>query len=270
MNRPARKQREREYRKLVDRRGVNARARDWYEIVGLMQLLREKVQSSIRRRSILPLMDYVYANMVRGTQFIAAIPVSCEKGCSYCCNTWVDAMPPEAIYTIKMMSPEQKDRIREAVDRTSQRTGGVAHAGRLSMVTACPLLADNICSVYQHRPLACRAATSVDVAICKRSLMDKSGEKIPSPVLWRDLRQGYGVALEGAILNAGLARLSREWNESLRIGLASPDVEERWLSGFDDFADVPRSPYPTTFEIPHWRELYQEAFGSPPPVEALH
>lgn len=264
MNRSERKRRKREYRKSVDRAGVDARARDWHEIVALMQLLRDKIHSSIQRHSILPLMDYIYANMVRGTKFIADVPIACEKGCSHCCNSWVDVMPPEAIYTIKLMSPEQRNRVREAVDRASELTRGVSHANRASMVTPCPLLLDNICEVYQSRPIACRTATSVEVAICRRSLIDKSGEKIPSPMLWRDFREGYAVALEGAILNAGLARLSRERNESLRITLASPDVEERWLSGFDDFAAVPRSHYPTTFEIPEWRDLYEEAFGSPP------
>ncbi|HUG45638.1 MAG TPA: hypothetical protein VMK31_03885 [Sphingomicrobium sp.] len=111
------------------------------------------------------------------------------------------------------------------------------------MVSACPLLEDNVCSVYHARPIVRRAAVSADEGACRRSFLSLSGENIPVPTVWRILGQGYAVALEGAILRSGLVPTEREWNESLKSALADPTAEARWLGGEDVFATVPRASY---------------------------
>jgi hypothetical protein len=70
------------------------------------------------------------------------------------------------------------------------------------------------------------------------------------------------VALEGVLFHAGLPHQSREWNESLYIALTDDRAERAWLSGADVFASAPMEPGTITYAHPHWRAVYDHAFGS--------
>ena len=264
MGRAERRQQEREYQRRVERRGLDPREPDAYEIVALMRVLRDKVQASIRRRSVNPLMEFIYSNLTAGARHIAALPIACGKGCSHCCNIWVEASPPEVLYLIGRMSPEQRERAITAVDAACAQTSGVSFEDRDRMISPCPLLEGDFCGVYTNRPLACRTAVSVDAAICRRSYRELSGENIPTPGVWVVLRQGYCVALEGAVLHSGLAHEFRELNDSLRVALSTPDAEAQWLAGADVFAGSLMPSVPPTFKNPQWRAMYAEAFGREP------
>lgn len=248
-------------------RGLNpARPITAMEMSALMRLLGERTQASIARRSVDPLMEFVYSSMTEGSRFIAHIPVACRKGCSFCCNVWVDATPPEVLYTVKKMPPEQKQRAFEAVERACAQTSGVSFEDRLGKVNPpCPLLAgDRACSVYEDRPVACRTLVSTDVEACKQTFIDGSDEGFPGLKVWLTLRDSYARALEGALLFSGLAWQAREWNASLNIAMDSPDAEGRWLAGANVFAAAPMSPAPATFDNPLWRSIYEQAFGVAP------
>lgn len=237
------------------------------DMAALMRLLGEKAQQSITCRSVEPLMEFVYSSMTEGSQFIAHIPIACGRGCSFCCKVWVDTTPPEVLYTVKKMPPEQRHRAMEAVERACARTQGVSFADRLGKVNPpCPMLAvDGACSVYDTRPVACRTLVSTDVEPCKRTFIDGSDEGFPGLKVWLTLRDSYARALEGALMHAGLAHQAREWNQSLQIALTEGDAEERWLSGADVFAAAPVSPAPPALDNPLWRSIYQQAFGANPP-----
>src|SRR5215207_5698523 len=140
-------------------RGLNpAKPIGGHDMAALMRLLGDKVQTSIGHRSVDPLMEFVYSRMTEGSEFIAHIPVACRRGCSFCCKVWVDTTPPEVLYTIKKMPPDQKERAREAVLRACAQTSGASFEDRLGKVNPpCPMLADDgACSVYHDRPVACR------------------------------------------------------------------------------------------------------------------
>ena len=248
-------------------RGLNpARPIGSFDMVALMRLLDQKVQTSIQRRSIDPLMDFVYSSLMEGATFIAHVPLACGKGCSFCCRMWVDATPPEVLYTVKRMPPEQRQRALESVEKVCSQTSGVGFLDRCGKVNpSCPLLDDDgACSVYESRPINCRTLVSTDVAQCKRTFVDGSDEGFPSLKVWLTLRDSYATALEGALIHAGLAYQAHELNDSLRLALTKPDAEQRWLSGADDFAAVPMSPAPPIFQNPMWRTIYQQAFGNLP------
>lgn len=264
MGRAERRQQGKEYQRRVERRGLDPSVPDAYEIVALMRVLREKVQASIRRRSVNPLMEFVYSNMIAGARHIAATPIACGAGCSHCCNIWVEASPPEVLYLINKMSSEQRERAIASVEVACAVTSGVSFEARDQMVTPCPLLEGDFCGVYSNRPLACRTAVSADAAICRRSYREFSGEGIPTPGDWIALRQGYCVALEGAVHASGLAHEFRELNGSLRVALSTPDAEAEWLAGADVFVGSLMPSAPPTFKHPHWREVYVEAFGRDP------
>ena len=133
------------------------------------------------------------------------------------------------------------------------------------MVTPCPLLEDNVCTAYGSRPIVCRAAVSADADACRRSYIDLSGENLPVPTVWRTLGRCYAVALEGAILQAGLVPTAREWNQSLQAALQNAEAEARWFAGEDVFQGLPRASSSSVFETPSWAAIYREAFGALPP-----
>lgn len=236
------------------------------DMAALMRLLAAKSQDSIAHRSVDPLMEFVYSSMTEGSQFIAHIPVACRKGCSFCCMTWVDATAPEALFTVKKLSHEDRQRAFESVKKACVQTSGVNFIDRVGKIhPPCPLLdGDGACSVYDSRPVACRTLVSTDVDACRRTFIDGSDEGFPGLKVWMTLRDSYARALEGALLHAGLAWQAREWNDSLQIALTSPDAEERWLAGADVFAAAPVSPAPATFDNPLWRNIYEQAFGVVP------
>jgi hypothetical protein len=245
-------------------RGVDVRRRDPHDLVALMRILHERVQISVRKRSVRPLMEYVYANLQAGTEHIAEVRVACFRGCSHCCNQWVEASAPEVFFAVGTMTSSQRTGAVEAVAAACKQTAGLPFETRQTMLTPCPLLEGDECGLYLGRPLACRTAVSTDADICYRAFRLFSGEGIPFPAAWHGLRQGYTVALEGALLRAGLAHRYREWNESLRLALADPQSEAQWLSGSDVFAGAPSTNAPPTFNHRDWRALYVEAFGSFP------
>ena len=249
-------------------RGLNpARPISASDMAALMQLLGEKVETSIAHRSVDPLMEFVYSSMTEGSQFIAHIPIACRKGCSFCCKVWVDTSPPEVLYTVKKMPPDQRQRTIEAVEQACAQTSGVPFNDRLGKVNPpCPMLGgDGACNVYDNRPVACRTLVSTDVEACKRTFLDGSDEGFPGLKVWLTLGDSYARALEGALIHSGLAHQAREWNDSLSLALTQADAEERWLGGADVFAGVAASPAPPTFDNPLWRSIYQQAFGAPPP-----
>lgn len=261
-NRADRRRQRREDEQLI-RRGLDATGRDAEQVFALMRVLRDKVRSAVDRGSVNTLMGFLYENMTAGEKFVAVVPVACAKGCSHCCHIWVDAMPPEVFYTVGRMGARQRQEALDRVNLAMAETDRKTFAERGGMVTPCPLLADNLCSIYPSRPINCRTAVSADASICERSYLAISGEDIPTPAVWFAVRQGYGFALQAALENAGLVASAREWNRCLHIALTEPDAEARWLAGEDVFAGAEIADELAGGSGDYYNAMYQEAFGEP-------
>src|SRR5205085_929363 len=197
---------------------------------------------------------FVYSGLTAGAQYVAHVPISCRKGCSFCCKLWVDETPPEVLYTVKTMPPEQREKAMQAVERVCGITAGVPFFDRLGKVNPpCSQLdPEGACSVYEGRPLNCRTLVSSDVEQCIATFVEGSDAGFPAPKVWLTLQDSYTTALEGALIHAGLAYQAHELNESLKIALTRSDAEERWLSGADDFAAAATSPATPIFQNPMW------------------
>ena len=243
-------------------RGLDPRSLDRADMIALLRTLDQKVRTSVQRRSVTPLMEYLFAAMRGSARSLGDVPVACARGCSHCCHNWVDAGPAEVLFAVGTMSPGQRTRAREAVEQACGRTGGLSFGERTETMTACPLLENHACTIYETRPVVCRAAASANAQVCRRAYLDRSGEGVPVPTVWRSLGLAYAAALEGAILHSGLVPTAREWNESLRLAMDSPDAEPRWLAGEDVFRDAPRASTAGSFEHPQWAQLYREAMDA--------
>jgi hypothetical protein len=116
MNRAERRRQLKEDDKRVAR-GFDPRAPAGGQIVALMRALDQRMQVSLKRRSVSPLMEFVYANISSGARLVGDVPIACGRGCSHCCHSWVDASPAEVLFAVKSMPPAQRPRAVQAVAR---------------------------------------------------------------------------------------------------------------------------------------------------------
>ena len=124
-------------------------------------------------------------------------------------------------------------RIRTADDATR----GLSVAQRSAAKIPCPLLEADRCSVYDTRPLSCRAAVSLDAGACQSSF---AGAPVPVPmprVFWEALGESVR-GLGAALAKAGLPLRTYDLNAALRIAVETPDAPARWAAGEDIFASA--------------------------------
>lgn len=78
--------------------------------------------------------------------------VACKKGCSHCCHM-----------TVRLTSTEAQ-RLGEVIGRAPARLTPEARARPADAFAgvACPFLVDDVCSIYENRPLSCRTHASFD------------------------------------------------------------------------------------------------------------
>jgi hypothetical protein len=184
--------------------------------------------------------------------------VACKKGCAYCCHVWVSVAAPEAIHISKRLRRTDEsalERVRSAHLKTREFQFGTGTRPPMP----CPLLIDNLCSIYDFRPTACRFAASSEVAVCERSYR-LMGEDIPTPVSHLRGRGTYAVALACALRRAAFPHAAYELNAALTRALERQDAEAAWLAGDDVFEGVLREPA-DPFQQPQVMAIYQHAFG---------
>lgn len=123
INRADRRRQAKEDEKRVAR-GLDARLAPQGQIVALIRALDQKLKTSIQRRSVSPLMEFVYSSMSGGARLIRDAPIACGRGCSHCCHSWVDAGPAEVLFAVKSLPAAQRVRVAEAVEHMCALTGG--------------------------------------------------------------------------------------------------------------------------------------------------
>lgn len=102
--------------------------------------------------------------------------VPCRKGCSHCCHmaTMIHLDEAKAIAAAtgaKMVTPKAFNVDLQYVDKIRNRYDGVA----------CRFLVNGACSIYAHRPLACRMHVVVDLDNTLCEIVP--GEKIRLPMI---------------------------------------------------------------------------------------
>ena len=131
-------------------------------------------------------------------------PISCRKGCAACCRQIMPISDAEALALVQLMddmSPSQRDRVQRRFDEAVKRLDDEGLLERLwsfvdrgeedlSELTAdyfrreiaCPFLEDEVCTIYEDRPLACREyLVTSPVAHCDHPERDGI-ERVPLPV----------------------------------------------------------------------------------------
>jgi Fe-S-cluster containining protein len=103
----------------------------------------------------------------------AAEPVACRAGCAHCCHLRVSVRPHEAFAlaaALREKPAEEFDRLRSALEQNAARIRTMSATEHTVAQMRCAFLgASNTCSVYEHRPSACRRYHSISVDACKAS-----------------------------------------------------------------------------------------------------
>ncbi len=147
--------------------------------------------------------------------------LSCHKGCAACCRMLVPISAPEAFALANMMdrlAPPERERLLSKLDLAQQR---LAQAGVLQQLSAlaessdpvsdeaieplnrayyalrmpCPFLDNEICSIYDDRPAACRELAVTSPATDCQDMTRQTIRPVPVAVristalslLWADL-----------------------------------------------------------------------------------
>ncbi len=118
-------------------------------------------------------------------KYTQKIKTDCKSGCSYCCHQPVTLFAFEAInianiLKLNLKNSELKLLISKMKKRLSEFKNNSVREN-INNKTVCPLLENNICSVYENRPLTCRMAHSFSVKKCKSSF-ENNRAKVMIPV----------------------------------------------------------------------------------------
>lgn len=131
--------------------------------------------------------------------------LACARGCSSCCVLRVEVSTLEA----ERLAPLVNELgLRQEVARAAAELGGLSRRERLAAKRSCALLgSDGACRVHAARPLACRAANSLNRAACERAVAETdTSASIPvEPVqlgLMRAAALGLSLASADALLDA--------------------------------------------------------------------
>lgn len=128
-----------------------------------------------------PPISFLYSKVDATIRGLRDIPIACRKGCSHCCNIWVSATGPEVLFIAKRI--RDRPGVAEVVRSAHMQTKDFSFDVRDQHPHPCPLLSDDLCSIYDIRPVACRLAASANAEICARSYLNITNEDIPAPLM---------------------------------------------------------------------------------------
>jgi Fe-S-cluster containining protein len=162
----------------------------------------------------------------------------CKRGCSFCCHVLVELSISELARALEFVgerfTPVQFDALKARAAISADGARGTTFL--TYPVQPCAFLVDGECSIYEARPLACRAEHSFDVAACKKSYETSEDEPVERDMNVAARAHVMRAALESRLGEAGFAPHFYELQEALSIALNTPDAIEQWAGGNDVFA----------------------------------
>lgn len=163
-------------------------------------------------------------------------PVSCKKGCAWCCYQEVFAITHEFLYlndfAQKHLSQADQlgvlERAREKVSITMNKSV----EEQLKIRSACPFLESGACMVYEARPMACRIYLSASEPSCRQE-HDRPSETRSFPGLFdfplragRMMNEGFVAWLKKAGLQVSELPIEQGYSSMLTLGQGMKE----WIS----------------------------------------
>ena len=140
------------------------------EVAALIALIKPLVPSKARAGTSSRIATLLYRlqdkSIANGPDFSE---LACKKGCHMCCDTFVSATAPQIFAIADFVRANSCDmgaeirRLEAAVKTVKDKDITQRHEER----SWCPLLTNNLCSIYPVRPSACRAYCSTLLEACE-------------------------------------------------------------------------------------------------------
>jgi hypothetical protein len=178
--------------------------------------------------------EFLASDIVRG------VKIECAAGCSHCCHQNVEVSIPEAIL-VSLQVADPDDPRRTNLLETADAVADLDQDERFLFGRPCPLLVDHKCSVYDNRPLLCRATLSPSAQGCRDALQGKRGTveiyTLPQFVAIADKD-----ALRGICKDLGLQYDNVDLVQTVATILRDPSTVVRWAQGEKVFQGLGEKP----------------------------
>lgn len=166
--------------------------------------------------------------------------IDCCAGCSHCCHQNVEVSIPEAIL-VSLQVADPTDPRHTRILETAEAVADMSQDARIAYRDPCPLLVDHKCSVYENRPLLCRATLSPSAKGCREALDHKFDDfqiyTLPQFVALGDLN-----ALRGICKDLRLQYDRVDLVQTVAAILRDPTTVVRWAQGEKVFKPLPEAP----------------------------
>lgn len=163
--------------------------------------------------------------------------IACAKGCAYCCKVKITASVPEvlrlALWLKENKTEQELAALRKRLAAYNSELAALKASGLPRPPMNCAVLVDNACSAYPGRPVACRAANSVDVGACAQACENWRDESLTIPYVGQPIFAGKEMVkgIKMALEQRGISSPTVELSIALEIALDDPEAGERFLAG---------------------------------------
>ena len=157
----------------------------------------------------------------------------CKPGCCFCCSARVEVTDPEALHLAQHVQGLPAARRQALALALAQQLQQRAQAGPGARVP-CAFLEQDLCSVYHHRPAACRKAHSLALEACAQHQPQVPQNLVVAlrcEVLMEGTRQAY--------LSSGLPAGKHELSAAVLAALGAADAAGAWHAGTPLLASQP-------------------------------
>ncbi len=166
--------------------------------------------------------------------------IQCQVGCCHCCYRVPEASIPELALiwdTLSGFSQEELKAIRSRVQQYVTETAPKRPEQLGQVRSACPLLVDSRCSIYEARPLSCRGLNSTNASACESIRL---GSRPPKDrPTWADFAfhtMALRMGMRLGVFFEGLPPETVDLGHALSVLLEHPDSIEQYLEGKDRFS----------------------------------
>jgi len=168
-------------------------------------------------------------------RFVGGAAIGCEAGCGTCCDQPVDVTIPEAV-TLATELARLDDPRRARLTAAAREFADRSPEERYRRPLRCPFLGDDkLCSVYERRPVNCRAWLSDSRARCVEGfarraagLSDAGVHAFAGPQI---VGRGHIAATQGLCRDLGFQWGLVNLVEATALILSEDGAIERWSRG---------------------------------------
>lgn len=189
--------------------------------------------------TLLKVMVIPHTEEMLGTDDVRQLKTECRSGCNACCYQNVEVSIPEAIL-VSLQLADPADPRRQSLLDTADAVAGLSNDARVRGGLPCPLLVDGKCSVYENRPLLCRATLSPCAQRCYDSLQGGGSPEIYLVPQFFSL--GDKDALRGICKDLSLQYDNVDLVQAVAAILRDPSMVVRWASGEHLFVPLAKTP----------------------------